>query len=211
MRRIALSVALVLLLVGMVHAATEATYPVGPLPDTVKPKAYRLALTIDPAAKDFSGHTEIDAALTKPARTIFLHGSALRVSSVQVQSALGNVAATYAEMEKSGVARIDVPKELPAGDITLKIDYTADFHTGAEGLFHVEVGGSWYAWTQMEPIDARRMFPGFDEPGFKTPFTVTVTAPKDLKVFANSPLVEATPAGAMITHRFARHRRCPPI
>jgi aminopeptidase N len=55
----------------------------------------------------------------------------------------------------------------------------------------------------MEPIDARRMFPGFDEPGFKTPFTVTVTAPKDLKVFANAPLAKATPAGAMTTHRFA--------
>jgi aminopeptidase N len=70
-------------------------------------------------------------------------------------------------------------------------------------LFHAEVGGSWYAWTQMEPIDARRVFPGFDEPGFKTPFTVTVTAPKDLKVFANAPLAEAIPAGAMTTHRFA--------
>jgi aminopeptidase N len=199
----ALSAALVLLIAGLAHAQGEATYPVGPLPGTVKPKAYRLALTIDPARKDFSGHTEIDVALTKPARTIFLHGSDLRVSGVQVQSALGNVAATYAEMGKSGVARIDVPKELPAGDITLKIDYSADFHTGAEGLFHVEVGGNWYAWTQMEPIDARRMFPCFDEPGFKTPFVVTVTAPKDLKVIANSPLAEATPAGAMTTHRFA--------
>jgi aminopeptidase N len=198
----ALGSALALLIAGVACAAGDA-YPNGPLPDTVKPKAYRLALTIDPARKDFSGHTEIDAALTKPARVIFLHGSDLRVSSTQVKSKLGSVAATYTELEKSGVVRLDLPKELPAGDITLTFDYSADFHDGAEGLFHAEVGGAWYAWTQMEPIDARRMFPGFDEPGFKTPFTVTVTAPKDLKVFANSPLVTATLAGEMITHRFA--------
>jgi hypothetical protein len=142
--------------------------------------------------------------LGQPARRIFLHGSDLRVSSVSVKSGTGTAAATYSEIPQSGgVARVDVAKDLPAGDITLVFDYAADFQKGAEGLFRAEVGGSWYAWTQMEPIDARRMFPGFDEPGFKTPFLVTVTAPKNLKVFANSPLIEAVPAGTMTTHRFS--------
>jgi aminopeptidase N len=202
MRRVAFSVVLALFIAGLAQAG-DAKYPVGPLPATVKPTAYRLALTVDPARKDFSGHTEIDVVLSQPARSIFLHGSDLRVSGAQVRSKAGTVTATYTELEQSGVVRLDLPSALPAGDATLTFDYSADFHEGAEGLFHAEVGGSWYAWTQMEPIDARRMFPGFDEPGFKTPFTVTVTAPKDLKVFANSPLVEATPAGAMTTHRFA--------
>ena len=203
MRRTALSVFLLLFFAGLAHAQAAATYPVGPLPKTVQPKAYRLALTIDPALKDFSGHTEIDAALTKPARSIFLHGSELRVSAATVKSKAGTVAATYTELENSGVVRLDFPGELPAGDITLTFDYAADFRTGAEGLFHVEVGGSWYAWTQLEAIDARRMFPGFDEPGFKTPFTVSVTAPNNLRVFANSPLVRTTPARGMTTHHFA--------
>jgi len=203
MRCTSLSVSLILLLAGIAQAQTEATFPAGPLPGTVKPKTYRLSLTVDPAQKEFSGHTEIDAVLTQPARSIFLHGSELRVSAANVQSKLGTIAANYTELQNSGVARLDFAKELPAGDITLTFDYKANFRTGAEGLFHAEVGGRWYAWTQMEPIDARRMFPGFDEPGFKTPFTVMVTAPRDLKVFANAPLVEATPAGAMTTHRFA--------
>ena len=202
MRRTAVSLTLALLVAGLVQAE-GAAYPAGPLPGTVKPKAYRLAFTIDPAAKDFTGHTEIDATLTKPAQSFFLHGSELRVTRVKVQSKAGNVDATYTELEHSGVARLDLPRQLPAGDITIAFDYSADFRTGAEGLFHAEVGGIWYAWTQMEPIDARRMFPGFDEPGFKTPFVVTVTAPKDQKVFANAPLLDATTAGTMTTHRFA--------
>jgi hypothetical protein len=61
----------------------------------------------------------------------------------------------------------------------------------------------------MQPIDARRMFPGFDEPGFKTPFSVTVTAPTGSKVFANAPVEGATPSGAMTVHRFAATQPLP--
>jgi aminopeptidase N len=190
-------------LAGMAVAAEQPNYPVGPLPATVKPTAYRLGLTIDPAQKDFNGHTEIDVVLSQPMRSIFLHGSALRVSRAEIRTKTGKVALKYTEIEQSGVVRLDLPSELPAGVATLAFDYSADFQKGAEGLFHAEVGGRWYAWTQMEPIDARRMFPGFDEPGFKTPFSVTVTAPKNLKVIANSPEAGSTPAGEMTTHRFA--------
>ena len=57
----------------------------------------------------------------------------------------------------------------------------------------------------MEPTDARRVFPGFDEPRFKTPFTVTVVAPRGNVVVANGPLEkeEAAPDG-LVRHRFAR-------
>jgi aminopeptidase N len=92
---------------------------------------------------------------------------------------------------------------VPAGNVTLRFDYTSDFRTGAEGLFHAQIANDWYAWTQMEPIDARRMFPGFDEPGFKTPFTITVTAPANDKVVANTPEIGKDTQGKMIVHRFA--------
>ncbi|MGN6149081.1 MAG: M1 family metallopeptidase, partial [Rhizomicrobium sp.] len=46
-----------------------------------------------------------------------------------------------------------------------------------------------------ENIDARRMFPGFDEPGYKTPFDITVIAPADDKVIANTPVVTDSGVG----------------
>jgi aminopeptidase N len=182
--------------------AAEPAPPTGRLSDAAKPTAYRLQFTIDPAKTEFSGHTEIDAVLARPTRIIFLHGNELHVSKAQITAGGSTSPVRYTQVHDSGVARLDLPKEVAAGKITLTFDYTAGFRTGAEGLFHAQVGDEWYAWTQMEPIDARRMFPGFDEPGFKTPFTVTVSAPKNAKVFANTPETTTTPSGAMTTHQF---------
>src|SRR6185295_16171771 len=57
---------------------------------------------------------------------------------------------------------------------------------------------------QFEPANARRVFPSFDEPGFKTPFEVTITAPKEDAVVSNAPLAAQAPApGNMVRSTFA--------
>jgi aminopeptidase N len=194
-----------LIAVGVARAAGPAPAecpPVGQLPEGVKPTAYRLDLTVDPSQPRFAGHTEIDAQLTRAATSIYLHGNGLKVSRVLITVGTATLVARYAQVADNGVARIDFPHELPAGGLTLKFDYTAAFRTEDEGLFHAKVGDEWYAWTQMEPVDARRMFPGFDQPGFKTPFTVTVTAPASARVFTNAPEASASRRGATTVHRF---------
>ncbi len=200
---------IILATTALATIAAAPEYPVGKLPDTVRPTAYRLDLVVDPAKPGFTGHSEIDAVLARPSSTIFLHGLGLKVGSATVSAGGRSVAATYSEVDPTGVARLDLKGSLPAGKVTFKFDYAAEYRTGAEGLFHAEVAGDWYAWTQMEPIDARRMFPGFDEPGFKTPFTVTLTVPTGQKAFANAPELSAKPAGAMTVHRFAATKPLP--
>jgi aminopeptidase N len=193
------------LMVGAARAASPTPLgapPVGLLPEGIKPTAYRLDLTVDPSKARFAGHTEIDAQLTRPTASIYLHGNGLKVSRVLVTAGNTTLIAHYTQVADNGVARIDFPKRMPAGALTLKFDYTAAFRMEDEGLFHAKVGQEWYAWTQMEPIDARRMFPGFDQPGFKTPFSVTVTAPSSDRVFANAPEASASRRGASTVHRF---------
>ncbi|MCX7056961.1 MAG: M1 family peptidase, partial [Proteobacteria bacterium] len=203
------TLALALMGVAGASLADPPRVPTGRLPDTVRPTAYRLDLTVDPAAARFSGHTEIDAVLTQPTQHIFLHGAELRISRVQVLAGRVVRTARYVEVDESGVARLDLPSRLPAGKVTLRFDYTAAFRDSAEGLFHAKVGNDWYAWTQFEPIDARRVFPAFDEPGFKTPFTVTIRAPRSAKVFANAPEARTTASGSMLIHRFAPTKPLP--
>jgi len=49
--------------------------------------------------------------------------------------------------------------------------------------------------TQMEPISARFAFPSFDEPGFKTPFDISLTIPTADTAVANTQQVKEVPAG----------------
>ena len=183
--------------------------PVGRLPDTVTPVAYRIDLKVDPAQADYSGHVEIDAEVKAPTKTVFLHGLGLKVARAEVLAGGRRMKATWTDVDPSGVARLDLPGNLPAGKVSFRFDYSTGFREGAEGLFRAKVGEDWYAWTQMEPLDARRMFPGFDEPGFKVPFTVSLTVPSRLKAFANTPEVAATTKAGWTTHRFAPSKPLP--
>jgi alanyl aminopeptidase len=169
--------------------------PLGKLPRVAVPERYRVALRIDPKADRFSGHVEIDVKFLKARRSLFLHGQGLNMSAVTVRIKGKPVfAAHYDQVDGSGVARLIFVDPVPAGEATLIFDYDAPYDTSLEGLYKVVDRGDSYAFTQFESTDARRAFPSFDEPGFKTPFDITVIAPKGLKVIGNTPIVSATPA-----------------
>lgn len=193
------------LLVAFATQSFAADIPIGELPDIAKPSAYRLDLTIDPAKADFSGTAEIDIELKQGVTQLHLHGNGLKMLSAEtITGRMAPNPATYSQVHPTGVALVSFKRPLPAGRHTLRFTYTAPFMTGTSGLYKAEVQGRPYAWTQFQAIDARRVFPGFDEPRHKTPFTVSITAPAAMKAFANAPEVSATPvAGGMVKHQFA--------
>ena len=208
--RIKMTAFATLLLAAAVPALAADAPPPGRLPDTVTPIAYRLNLNVDPAQPRFTGHTEIDVTLKAATNRIFIHGRDLAVT--RVQGLTGRMVANpghYREVLPTGVAEITFDRPLQPGRQTITLDYSAAFQSGAQGLYRQKVGDEWYAWTQFESIDARRAFPGFDEPGFKVPFTVSITAPTRLKVFSNAPELAATPTNGPTTHRFAQTKPLP--
>ncbi|MET0388935.1 MAG: M1 family aminopeptidase, partial [Polyangiales bacterium] len=75
-------------------------------------------------------------------------------------------------------------------------EYDAAFGEGSSGLYRVKVGNDWYAWTQLEAIDARQVFPGFDQPEYKTPFTISLTTRTDHVAVTNEAELRATPLPA---------------
>ena len=195
--------------VGLLLLAATGTLPAaappssGPLPRTVEPERYLLDLTIDPAAPRFHGHVEIRARLTTPARSIFLHGQGLEVSRAHVINGAKDFDARYTQVGPTGLARLDFPMQLAPGAVTLVFDYSAAVGSSADGLFHTQVGKDWYVWTQAEPISARRIFPGLDEPRFKTPFEIIVRAPPAMQVFSNSSEAKVTAGKGVRVHHFA--------
>jgi aminopeptidase N len=88
---------------------------------------------------------------------------------------------------------------------TNELTVTADcryMNTG-EGLhrFVDPVDDTVYLYTQFETADAKRMFACFDQPDLKSVYRLTVIAPKDWKLIANTVAesAEETPEGAVRT------------
>lgn len=203
------AVSICLVLSGPISAGQNAV-PRGQLPFGIAPTAYTLDLTIRPEATQFSGHASIALELAKPLKAFYLHGDDLVVTAVSIEQAGASIAASYRQVDDSGVALVEAERALAKGTARLRIDYHADFSTGAAGVYHIQANGDWYAFTQMEPTDARRMFPGFDEPRFKTPFTLTVRTTAGNKVIANAPESAAPSSEAGLdVHRFAATRPLP--
>ncbi|WBY08360.1 M1 family metallopeptidase [Sphingomonas sp. 7/4-4] len=185
-------------------AQSASPLPTGKLPDTVKPIAYRLDMTILPERERFSGHTEIDVELKQPAASIFMHGRDLKVSRAVVKIGKRETPVTFTQKSPTGLAQVDFGRTIPAGKLTLKFDYNAAFAGGPSGLYRIKVGDDWYSWSQFESIDARAAFPSFDQPGYKTPFTVSVTTKPGFVAVSNAP-EQGKPlsAGKLVKHRFA--------
>ena len=187
----------------------QAEIPRGQLPTGVRPTAYRLDLVTDPNAATFTGYEEIDLILEKPHSRIWLHALGPVVSSIKAVLPDGmEIGATFTgDQTPDGVARIDFDAPLPAGNATLVLKYEAPYNLHLAGLYKVEQGGLPYLVTQFEDIDARRMFVSFDEPRFKTPYTLTVTAPAEMEVAANGAETEAEDLGdGLVRHHFATTR-----
>jgi alanyl aminopeptidase len=161
-------------------AMSAGEAPVGQLDKSVMPRHYRLELTVDPRRDRFSGQTEIDITLQEPRDQLWLHGKHLEVTEVWLDTGSdGRIAANYEEKLESGVALITLESPATAGDATLHFSYSAPFNTSSNALFKVVRGEDAYAASQFEPIAARQVFPGFDEPGFKVPFDLALVTPAD--------------------------------
>lgn len=183
--------------------ADAGAMPEGKLGNQVVPKAYRLDFNLDPAQDRFSGHTEIDVTVNQPGRYVWMHGRDLAVKSVAAKVGTRTIPGTFRQADETGVALLTFAQPLPAGAVTLVFDYDAAFNGGPTGLFHVHVDNQWYSWSQFESIDARAAFPAFDQPGFKTPYTVTITTPAGQRAVSNAPEVSTTTSGTKTVHHFA--------
>ena len=185
--------------------------PVGRLGDNVVPTKYDIELTIDPSQETFSGRVLIDVQISEPTSTIWMHGKGLEISEVYLTDSGSNrIGASFDERLDSGVALLTLEQPAAVGAASIHFAYTAPFNTSANALFKVERDGRYYAVTQFEPIAARNVFPGFDEPGFKVPFDLAlVTRAADVAITA-TPEASAEPLGNdTVRHVFETTRPLP--
>ena len=189
--------------------------PHAQLPGNVVPQSYRLDLRLDPDAAGFSGIVEIDVNIQNPTDKIWLHGQDMTVSSAVAILPSGdeitlNYTAIPPEDAPSGLAYLTSKDALKGGVVTLKIAYETPYNQALNSAYQVKRDGEGYIVTQFEPLGARQAFPSFDEPKYKVPFTLSITAPQNDFVYANTPEVKTTAQDdGWLRHDFATTRPLP--
>src|SRR6202034_3941501 len=99
----------------------------------------------------------------------------LNAKEITIRAASINGHAATVEAGNSDVIGIRPALPLLAGGAKLRIDYAGKISPkNTEGIFQSRDGSNLYLFTQFESIDARRAFPCFDQPDYKTPWQVTL-------------------------------------
>ena len=170
--------------------------PVMRLGDAVRPLAYDLALTLLPDEPRFRGRVEIDVDITRPLDFFWLNGHELEVRDATLVVGGRTLRATASAAEGGNTIGVRLPETVPAGKARLALEFSGRISTNdTRGVFKQRDGERWYAFTQFESINARRAFPCFDEPHWKTPWTVTLTVRRDHVAVANTPAVQERDLG----------------
>jgi len=195
---------------GLALWSGEATPPALRLPASVRPVRGRLDLTIVPSRETFTGTATYDLAVSESVETLWIHATGLKLQRVELATGGASQPATVVPGNED-VVGLRFAKPVAPGSARLTLAWEGPLDaTRSQGLYRVKEGDDWYAYSFFEPIDARRAFPCFDEPGFKIPWTLVLHVPQDQVGLANAPAMEETPEpGGMKRIAFAESRPLP--
>ena len=193
-------------------ASSDGLVPLQPtlrLPQNFVPTAYDLKLEIDPAKAKFTGVAAIAGKVSEKSSVIWLHGFHLEIARAVAKGAAGEVALTVTPKGED-LLEIRAQRPLDAGAWTLEFAYTAELDpVNTTGAFKQTVAGNTYVFTQLEALYARRVFPSFDEPNVKVPFTLALRVPKAHVAVANTPATKETVDGNMKVVEFLPSKPMP--
>jgi len=188
------------------HAAAEGEAPKLRLGNAVVPSHYSVELTLEPGKDTFHGVADVDVDIREPQNTVWLNALELTIHEASIggqpaQAVPGN----------PQVTGLSTGKPVASGRTRLHISYEGHISSkSSAGIFQMKEDNRWYLYTQFEPTDARRAFPCFDEPSFKTPWEIALRVPKDQMAFANTAQVAESDGGnGMKLVKFAPSRPLP--
>jgi aminopeptidase N len=194
-------------------AHVEVAPPTLTLPPIAHPEHVDLELALDPSKPDYSGAITFALHVDAPTRTLWLNAVDLVLRKATVTLPDGTSLDARPRLEGEDFAAFDLDRELAIGPATLRVEFNGKLDPErSRGLYAVsesEGADDRYIYSFFEALDARRAFPCFDEPRYKTPWRLTITAKKDHVALANAPIEKETVDGAMKVVRFADSKPMP--
>ncbi|HEX8655677.1 MAG TPA: M1 family metallopeptidase [Allosphingosinicella sp.] len=183
------------------------------LPRHVRPLHYSITAVPDAANLRFSARTDIDIEVVERTDRITLNAADLTFGEVSLHGGPGSPTvaphATETDLDaERQTASFRFGRTLQPGRYRLSLNYSGVINTQAAGLFALDYdtseGRKRALFTQFEAPDARRFFPSWDEPQFRTPYDLRVVVPTGQNVISNMPEAgrEARPDGrSLVTFR----------
>ena len=190
-------------------AAAPPEPPAFRLPDDAKPVRYSIDLTIIPGEDTFRGTADIELIFARPSALLWLNATDLTID--QASFTTPNI---KTQVIPGGANFVGFALDSPiTGNATLHVSYQGKIsRTTSAGLFQMRDGSRppWYVYSQFEPTDARRAFPCFDEPKFKTPWQLTLHVKQGDFAASNTPILsESREDGGMRRITFSVTRPLP--
>ena len=183
----------------------------GRLPKNVVPGDYDIQITPDVAGRKFKGSESV--ALEFRAATATIQFNILDETLSDVRLDGQPVKSVQTDNDKQ-LATVTLARPAPVGKHTLSLSWSGPIQQRPQGLFlqpYSKGDGSSGSMltTQMEATDARRMFPGWDEPAFRATFQLTVTVAANWATMSNMPVAKRTEQGQLATTTFERSPKMP--
>ncbi len=194
---LAVSAALALSIASAARAEPGYSFDTTPgkLPKAVIPLHYAIELTPDLTSLKIAGSEVVDIEVREPTARLILNAveMTLDAASIDDDAERADIALDAA----AETATLSFAKPLAAGAHRLRIGFAAQTNTFGRGLFFVDYptdkGTRRMLSSQLEPADARRIFPCWDEPAFKATFALTVTVPRTFLAVGNMPVAHEEP------------------
>jgi len=178
--------------------SVETTDPLR-LDPLIRPITQNVELNLDPNKARYSGKVRAEVYFHVPTNRFRFHASALDLGKATLNGGILKLSTSEGEITE---AVLEQPVRV--GRHTFEAEFTNDFSTDGTGLFKIEKDGKSYLFTQMEPNYARRTFPCWDEPSFKIPWNIVISAPANIEVVSNMPVADAATDGQTRRIEFGR-------
>ena len=165
------------------------------LPRAIWPKKNLATLTVDPARDTFDGEMTIELDVREPTNVVWLNREDLTIARAELTISGASSTGTSLAIVDGGPGRVGLVSQepIPVGAATLRVLYKGILsETEVDGASRQVESGAPYVFTHFEPLAARRVFPCFDEPAFKSPWQLTLRVKKGDKAVSNTPILSET-------------------
>jgi aminopeptidase N len=167
----------------------------GKLPKTVVPVHYAIELVPDLESLALAGVEIVDIEVREPTARLVLNAVDTTLSAVSIDDEAQR--ADVALDATAETVTLTFPQPLAKGAHRLRLVFTARINKFGTGLFFVDYptdkGTKRMLSSKLEPADARRIFPCWDEPAFKATFALTATVPRGFLAVGNMPVTREEP------------------